>query len=227
MDRALRVVHARSTRRPPAATAAPGSASRSPSGWSSSWADEVGGERAGRGIDVPHQLAADAADVPARIAPTSALPQLAGKRVLVVDDNATNREILSRQVRSWGMEPVAAALPSEALALIEQGSTSTSPSWTCRCQRWTGSRSPARSGATATRRPPAGAADLARPLPRRVARTSRVQLAKPVKAVAALRRARRACSRGRHRARAATGEPRRAGTPTSRRCACCWPRTTP
>jgi CheY-like chemotaxis protein len=38
-----------------------------------------------------------------------------------VDDNATNREIVSRQARSWGMEPVAVELPSEALALIEQG----------------------------------------------------------------------------------------------------------
>ncbi|HEY7693222.1 MAG TPA: GAF domain-containing protein [Gaiellaceae bacterium] len=48
-------------------------------------------------------------------------PQLAGKRLLVVDDNATNREIVSRQAQSWGMEAVAAESPSEALALIEAG----------------------------------------------------------------------------------------------------------
>jgi PAS domain S-box-containing protein len=48
-------------------------------------------------------------------------PQLAGKRLLVVDDNATNREIISRQAQSWGMEAVAFESPSEALALIEAG----------------------------------------------------------------------------------------------------------
>jgi PAS domain S-box-containing protein len=61
------------------------------------------------------------AEVPARIRPEDALPRLSGKRILVVDDNATNREIVSRQARSWGMEPVAVELPSQALALIEAG----------------------------------------------------------------------------------------------------------
>jgi CheY-like chemotaxis protein len=41
--------------------------------------------------------------------------------MLVVDDNATNREILSRQARSWGMLVEAVELPSEALALIHGG----------------------------------------------------------------------------------------------------------
>jgi CheY-like chemotaxis protein/HPt (histidine-containing phosphotransfer) domain-containing protein len=55
------------------------------------------------------------------VAVQSALPQLAGKRILVVDDNATNREIVARHTRSWGMEAVAIASPSEALARIEEG----------------------------------------------------------------------------------------------------------
>jgi CheY-like chemotaxis protein len=38
-----------------------------------------------------------------------------------VDDNATNREIVSRQARSWEMRPMAVEHPSEALALIEAG----------------------------------------------------------------------------------------------------------
>ena len=61
------------------------------------------------------------AEVPSQIHPEEGLPQLAGKRILVVDDNATNREIVIRHARSWGMEPVALELPAEALALVEAG----------------------------------------------------------------------------------------------------------
>jgi len=49
------------------------------------------------------------------------IPELAGKRVLVVDDNRTNRQILELQTRSWGMEPVSAASGPEALELIRAG----------------------------------------------------------------------------------------------------------
>jgi signal transduction histidine kinase/DNA-binding response OmpR family regulator len=48
-------------------------------------------------------------------------PQLAGKRILIVDDNDTNRRILVLQARSWGMIARDAATPSEALSWIDRG----------------------------------------------------------------------------------------------------------
>jgi PAS domain S-box-containing protein len=74
----------------------------------------------GKGSSFFIALPVEAADVPPRTDP-DVLPQLAGKRILVVDDNATNREIVTRHAHSWGMDPVAVEKPSEALALIEQG----------------------------------------------------------------------------------------------------------
>jgi len=43
---------------------------------------------------------------------------MAGVRGLVVDDNATNREILDVQLRAWGMQPVLAASGAEALECL-------------------------------------------------------------------------------------------------------------
>jgi signal transduction histidine kinase/CheY-like chemotaxis protein len=48
-------------------------------------------------------------------------PQLAGKRLLIVDDNATNRQILTLQGQSWGMLTCAAQSGSEALDWLRQG----------------------------------------------------------------------------------------------------------
>jgi len=75
----------------------------------------------GKGTTIHVELTAADADVAARIDLDATLPMLGSKRILVVDDNATNREIVSRQARSWGMEPVAVERPSDALELIEQG----------------------------------------------------------------------------------------------------------
>ncbi|MBN1177680.1 MAG: response regulator [Anaerolineae bacterium] len=47
--------------------------------------------------------------------------ELTGKRVLIVDDNATNRRILMLQTVGWGMVPVETELPLEALAWIGAG----------------------------------------------------------------------------------------------------------
>jgi PAS domain S-box-containing protein len=48
-------------------------------------------------------------------------PGLSGKRVLIVDDNATNRYILYRQVQSWGMVAEETEFPREALGWLESG----------------------------------------------------------------------------------------------------------
>ena len=48
-------------------------------------------------------------------------PQLTGKRVLIVDDNATNRQILTLQGQSWGMLTSAAKSGMEALDWLRQG----------------------------------------------------------------------------------------------------------
>ncbi len=46
---------------------------------------------------------------------------LAGRRVLIVDDNSTNRRILVKQALTWGMLPSAAASGVEALDFIRHG----------------------------------------------------------------------------------------------------------
>jgi len=49
------------------------------------------------------------------------LPQLNGKRMLIVDDNETNRRILTLQAQSWNMIPVAFENPLEALDALKRG----------------------------------------------------------------------------------------------------------
>lgn len=47
--------------------------------------------------------------------------QLKNKSVLIVDDNETNRLILSKQTTSWGLHPTAVATGSEALTHLKEG----------------------------------------------------------------------------------------------------------
>jgi len=75
----------------------------------------------GKGSAFHLEFTAREAEAPRRIRFDGTQPQLAGKRLLIVDDNATNREIISRQAQSWGMEAVATESPSLALSLIEAG----------------------------------------------------------------------------------------------------------
>ena len=48
-------------------------------------------------------------------------PELSGKRLLVVDDNATNRRVLELQAAKWGMQALALADPEEALRRLDAG----------------------------------------------------------------------------------------------------------
>ena len=48
-------------------------------------------------------------------------PELRGRCVLIVDDNVTNRRVLSLQTLGWGMEFQATGSPQEALAWVRQG----------------------------------------------------------------------------------------------------------
>jgi CheY-like chemotaxis protein len=48
-------------------------------------------------------------------------PVLYGKKVLIVDDNLTNRKILSAQTELWGMTPAICSYPKEAIKLINNG----------------------------------------------------------------------------------------------------------
>ena len=49
------------------------------------------------------------------------LPQLKGKRLLIVDDNQTNCRILVKQAALWGMLPQAVLSGEEALVLLQKG----------------------------------------------------------------------------------------------------------
>ncbi len=53
--------------------------------------------------------------------------ELAGMRVLIVDDNETNRRILEEILTNWHMRPVSAAGVDEALRLLRQASAQNEP----------------------------------------------------------------------------------------------------
>ncbi len=74
----------------------------------------------GLGSTFHFSIVARVAELPAtdRLA---AVSQLRGKRLMVVDDNETNRRILEIQARSWGMEAALFASPAEALDALDGG----------------------------------------------------------------------------------------------------------
>jgi signal transduction histidine kinase/DNA-binding response OmpR family regulator/HAMP domain-containing protein len=75
----------------------------------------------GKGSTFHFTIQAQAAPSPPRPYLQGIQPDLRGKRVLIVDDNATNRRILTLQTEAWGMRPRATASPAEALDWIRRG----------------------------------------------------------------------------------------------------------
>ena len=59
--------------------------------------------------------------------PSVARPDLKGLKVLVVDDNRTNREILERQLYAWGMQCRGAGGGDEALSHLRAGASESAP----------------------------------------------------------------------------------------------------
>ena len=78
---------------------------------------------------IPGQGSSFCFEIPCEAATTDDLPHhgkhepiLFGRRLLIVDDNATSRRILSLQAKNWGMHAHTAASGAEALALMDDGS---------------------------------------------------------------------------------------------------------
>ncbi len=65
-------------------------------------------------------IQADSAPAPQRLHLIRSQPQLTGKRLLIVDDNETNRRILSLQTQAWGMMSESCADASQALERLQQ-----------------------------------------------------------------------------------------------------------
>ncbi len=85
---------------------------------------EIGVEsELGRGTTFTFTLPGEVARLPDRKSHDHQLGLVKDKRILIVDDNRTNRLILSEKLRGWELRPKAAALPSEALEWIRGGET--------------------------------------------------------------------------------------------------------
>ncbi|MFO1317017.1 MAG: GAF domain-containing protein [Burkholderiales bacterium] len=84
------------------------------------WAQSEG---PGQGSTFLFTIEAPVADVPParQHSITGVQPGLAGKRLLVVDDNATNRRVLGLQATKWGMHVRETDSPAQALAWITAG----------------------------------------------------------------------------------------------------------
>jgi PAS domain S-box-containing protein len=91
-------------------------------------ADMMGGRMWAQSEGVPGQGSTFHFTIRAEVAPRPSRPflrgiqsSLSGRRVLIVDDNATNRQILTLQAEAWGMHSRATGAPLEALDWVRRG----------------------------------------------------------------------------------------------------------
>ncbi len=85
----------------------------------SMWVESEG--VSGKGSTFHFTILARPSEKPVPVFLNARQPELSGRRALIVDDNATNRYILMRQLQSWGMIPQETADPRQALAWIGGG----------------------------------------------------------------------------------------------------------
>jgi CheY-like chemotaxis protein len=83
------------------------------------WAESPG--IPGQGSTFHFTIQAQPASLPTRAELRADAADLRGRRVLIVDDNATNRRIFTLQTQGWGMLPRDTGLPAEALEWLRQG----------------------------------------------------------------------------------------------------------
>jgi PAS domain S-box-containing protein len=75
----------------------------------------------GKGSTFHFTIVAETVPALPRIFVKGVISQLEGKKVLVVDDNSTNRRILEIQTKNWGMVPILFEKPLEALKTVSDG----------------------------------------------------------------------------------------------------------
>jgi len=79
--------------------------------------------REGTGTIFHFSIRGQAAEMAKPVYMNSNQPSLSGRHVLIVDDNEINREILIRQIASWGMKPEAVPSGPEALKSVDSGTS--------------------------------------------------------------------------------------------------------